>query len=159
MLVENSHGPDPDVQSENGVQCFYTVSRLNDVFLPHCAKRCATGFEVRFLSFGGCVRKCYPISSDVYINLAVYKRQFASETQQGFQNTTVSVQINVLLHFVGAERAPGVCCSVVCQVYFCSFCLILFLFENQKINHTLIADVPYSTSWPVLTVVCAQHGC
>ncbi len=37
-------------------------------------KRCATGFEIRFLLFGGCVKNVSPINSKVYINHAVLKR-------------------------------------------------------------------------------------
>ncbi len=44
-------------------------------------KRCATGFEIRFLLFGGCVKNVSPISSNVYINHAVLKRQLAQWVQ------------------------------------------------------------------------------
>ncbi len=44
-------------------------------------KRCATGFEIRFLLFGGCVKDVSPISSNVYINHAVLKRQLAQWVQ------------------------------------------------------------------------------
>ncbi len=40
-------------------------------------KRCATGFEIRFLLFGWCVKNISPISSNMYINHAVLKRQLA----------------------------------------------------------------------------------
>ncbi len=38
-------------------------------------KRCVTGFEICFLLFVGCVRNVSPISSNMYINHAVLKRQ------------------------------------------------------------------------------------
>ncbi len=45
-------------------------------------KRCATGFEIRFLLFGGCVKNVSPISSNVCINHAVLKRQLAQWVQE-----------------------------------------------------------------------------
>ncbi len=44
-------------------------------------KRCATGFEIHFLLFGGCVRNVSPISSNMCINHAVLKRQLAQWIQ------------------------------------------------------------------------------
>ncbi len=40
-------------------------------------QRCATGFEIRFHLFGGCVRNVSPISSNMCIHHAVLKRQLA----------------------------------------------------------------------------------
>ncbi len=44
-------------------------------------KRCATGFVIRFLLFGGCVKNVSPISSNMYINHAVLKRPLAQWVQ------------------------------------------------------------------------------
>ncbi len=43
--------------------------------------QCATGFEIRFLLFGGCVKNVSPISSNMYINHAVLKRPLAQWVQ------------------------------------------------------------------------------
>ncbi len=65
------------VQAHTGAQCFATVSGLNDVSW----KRCATGFEIRFLLFSGCVKNVSPISNNVYINHKVLKRPLAQWVQ------------------------------------------------------------------------------
>ncbi len=44
--------------------CFATVSGLNDMFPANGVQRCAKGFEILFLLFGGCVKNVSPISSD-----------------------------------------------------------------------------------------------
>ncbi len=44
-------------------------------------KRCATGFQIRFLLFGGCVWNVWPISSNMNINHAVLKRPLAQWVQ------------------------------------------------------------------------------
>ncbi len=44
-------------------------------------KRCATGFEMRFLLFGECVKNVSPISSNMYINHTVLKRPLAQWVQ------------------------------------------------------------------------------
>ncbi len=45
-------------------------------------QRCATGFKIYFLLFGGCVKNVSPISSNVYINHAVLKRPLAQWTSE-----------------------------------------------------------------------------
>ncbi len=45
-------------------QRFATVSGLNDMFPGNGVQRCAKGFEILFLLFGGCVKNVSPISSD-----------------------------------------------------------------------------------------------
>ncbi len=62
------------VQAHTGAKRFATVSGLNDMFPGNSVQRCATGFEIRFLSFGGCIKNVIPISSNVYINHVVLKR-------------------------------------------------------------------------------------
>ncbi len=44
-------------------------------------KRCATGFEIRFLLFGGCVKNVSPISRNMYMNHAVLKIPLAQWVQ------------------------------------------------------------------------------
>jgi len=44
------------VQVQNSAQRFVIVSKLNIMFPANGVHRCATGFEIRFLLFGGCVR-------------------------------------------------------------------------------------------------------
>ncbi len=62
-------------------QRFATVFGLNDMFPGNGVQRCATGFEISFLLFGGCVKKVSPISSNMYINHAVLKRPLAQWVQ------------------------------------------------------------------------------
>lgn len=77
------------------------------------SKRCASGLKVRFFFFIWCAcQRSYPISSDMYINPAVLKRQcicITQRTQQGVQCTTVSTEISFVLHFVRAERTLDIC--------------------------------------------------
>ncbi len=54
------------VQALTGALRFATVSGLNDMFPGNGVHRYATGFEIRFLLFGGCVKNVSPISSNVY---------------------------------------------------------------------------------------------
>ncbi len=69
------------VQVHTGAQRFATVFGLNDMFTGNSVQRCATGFEIRFLLFGGCVKNVSPISSNMCINHAVLKRQLAQWVQ------------------------------------------------------------------------------
>ncbi len=56
-------------------------------------KRCATGFEIRFLLFGGCVKNVSPISSNMYINHTVLKRQLAQWVQvKSFTNVSAAAR-------------------------------------------------------------------
>ncbi len=54
-------------------------------------KRCAARFDIRFLLFGGCVKKVSPISSNMYRNHAVLKRRLAQWVQvKSFTNVSAS---------------------------------------------------------------------
>ncbi len=56
-------------------------------------KRCTTGCEIRFLLFGGCVTNISPISSNMYINHAVLKRQLAQWVQvKSFTNVSAAAR-------------------------------------------------------------------
>ncbi len=62
---------------------FYYGSR----FERHVSwKRCAMGFEIRFLLFGGCVKNVSPIRSNMCINHAVLKRQFTQRVLKIYAN-------------------------------------------------------------------------
>ncbi len=50
-------------------------------------KRSATGFEIRFLLFGGCVKNVSSISSNMYVNHSVLKRQLTQWVQVKSFNT------------------------------------------------------------------------
>ncbi len=56
------------VQAHTGAQRFAMVSGLNDMFPGNGVQRCATGFEICFLLYGGCLKNVSPISSNMYIN-------------------------------------------------------------------------------------------
>ncbi len=51
------------------------------------------GFEIRFLLFGGCVKNVSPISSNMYINHTVLKRQLAQCVQvKSFTNVSAAAR-------------------------------------------------------------------
>ncbi len=54
--------PAQPVQVHTGAKCFASFRVERHVSW----KRCATGFEIRFVLFGGCVLNVIPISSSVY---------------------------------------------------------------------------------------------
>ncbi len=80
-IRKNAWSDQGHIQAHTGAQRFATVSGLNDMFPGNCVQRCAMGFEIRFLLFGGCVRNVSPISSNMNINHAVLKRQLAQWIQ------------------------------------------------------------------------------
>ncbi len=63
------------------------------MFPGNGVQRCSTGFEIRFLLFGGCVKNVSPISSNMYINHAVLKRQLAQWVQvKTFTNVSAAAR-------------------------------------------------------------------
>ncbi len=63
------------------------------MFPGNGVQRCATGFKIRFLLFGGCVKNVSPINSNVYINHAVLKTQLAQWVQvKSFTNVSAAAR-------------------------------------------------------------------
>ncbi len=71
-------------------QRFATVSGLNYMFPGN---QCATGFGIHFLLFGECVKNVSLISSNMYINHAVLKRQLEQWVQvKSFTNVSAAAR-------------------------------------------------------------------
>ena len=94
---------------------YATVYALNDMSPLNTVQCFSNSFQACLLQFGGCVEGVAQINNDVgpcfkarIIHTIVANSTYVSQSAHGLQYdvqcATVSVQINVFLRFVGAER-------------------------------------------------------
>ncbi len=80
------------------------------------------GLRCVFSCFLGCVKNVSPVSTNMFINHAVLKRQLAQRVQVK-SCTNVSAQIKTQLHIYGKVKSDQIIC--VCFLVFFSNCVVL----------------------------------